>query len=76
MPDSKRPQVPDEAPTTKAGRLTVFSVKQTANGSVWVKAGSAWTNRDVMWGASLCGTLGNWSRRRRFDRRGESATGT
>lgn len=53
MPDSKRPQVPDEAPTTKAGRLTVFSVKQTANGSVWVKAGSAWTNRDVMWGASL-----------------------
>lgn len=46
MPDSKRPNVPDEAPATKAGRLTVFSVKQTANGSVWVKAGSAWTNRD------------------------------
>lgn len=46
MPDTKRPQVPDEAPATKAGRLTVFSVKQTANGSVWVKAGSAWTNRD------------------------------
>lgn len=46
MPDTKRPQVPDEGPATKAGRLTVFSVKQTANGSVWVKAGSAWTNRD------------------------------
>jgi len=53
MSDSKRPQIPDEAPAAKAGRLTVFSVRQTANGSVWVKAGSAWTNRDVMWGASL-----------------------
>ena len=46
MSDPKRVQVPDEAPATKSGRLTVFSVKQSANRSVWVKAGSAWTNRE------------------------------
>jgi hypothetical protein len=61
-------------------RYQVFSVKELVEGkdkkTVWVKAGSAWKNRDVMWAASLCGALGNWSRRRRFDRRGESATGT
>lgn len=46
MSDPKRAQVPDGAPAEKAGRLTVFSVRQSANGSVWVRAGSAWTNRD------------------------------
>lgn len=39
-------------------RLVVFSIKASAGGgSVWVRAGSAWVNRDVMWGASLCGPL-------------------
>lgn len=48
-------------------RYQVFSVKELVEGkdkkTVWVKAGSAWKNRDVMQGALLCGGLGNWSPR-------------
>ena len=45
MSDSKR-RLNEAAPTPSGGRLIVFSIKQSANGSVWVKAGSAWVNRD------------------------------
>jgi hypothetical protein len=45
MSDSKR-RLNEAAPTPSGGRLTVFSIKQSTNGSVWVKAGSAWVNRD------------------------------
>lgn len=45
MSDSKQP--PREEPTMPVGkRLAVFSVQQSAKGAVWVKAGSAWINRD------------------------------
>lgn len=46
MSNSKHSQLPDDAQPTKGGRLAVFSLKQTPNGTVWVRAGSAWTNRD------------------------------
>lgn len=56
---------------TKGNRFTVFSIREgkTREGKVtsfWVRAGSAWLNRDVMQRTSLCGLVGNWPQRRRF----------
>ena len=45
MSDSKQ-RSNDESPAPLGGRLAVFSVKQGANGAIWVRAGSAWANRD------------------------------
>ncbi len=44
-------------------RYQVFSIKETKQSdgkvtSVWVRAGSAWVNRDVMRGTLLCGGSG------------------
>ncbi len=46
MSDKNRAQLSDDARPTNGKALAVFSLKQTPNGTVWVRAGTAWTNRD------------------------------
>ena len=51
---------------TKGNRFTVFSIREgkTREGKVtsfWVRAGSAWLNRDVMLWSALCGARGRSS---------------
>jgi hypothetical protein len=46
MSDSKQAQDADETQPPKGSRLAVFALKQSPRGTVWVRAGSAWTNRD------------------------------
>lgn len=63
---------------TKGNRFTVFSIREgkTREGKVtsfWVRAGSAWLNRDVMRGAWLWVAFGNRLLARLFPSRGETA---
>ena len=43
----KSPDATEATPSNVGRRLQVFAVKPSSNGgTVWVKAGSAWVNRD------------------------------